>query len=439
MSFRMRTSAAMLLVVAAAAAACASHVGGGDDDDAASPSPSPSPGNPPVVSSVDPPSGVHGTRIAIHGSGFGPSPGGSGVRLAGFPIADFDLWSDAEIDTRVPDGVHAGVVDLVVTVGGVASNHFPFQVLLPPRVYIDAALSPDNAIGVLAIDTGGFLFPITGSPFATGASGGGGLALDAVRARLAAGNDGRVSVFGVDAFHGNLTPVPGSPFAAGSGRLGVAVEGTSGRIWIASCDDDSIATLDHVVATGGYATGPIAATGDCPSSPVLVAGRLYAALRGGGIAGFSDALAPLAGSPYGTLAPTALAAGDGRIYAAGASLLQAWDVGAGGTLSSTGPIALATSGLGLAVSRDGGLVYVSLVDGSIDVYDAALVFQTNVFGAGAGGPLAVTYDGFLLVSTADVVSSFELDAAGLPSVPVDGGPFGIGAPGALASALLATP
>jgi hypothetical protein len=70
--------------------------------------------------------GPAGSRVTIFGSGFGQSQGSSAVTFNGRP-AFISNWSPASIEVRVPPDATTG--NVVVTVGGTASNPIHFQVL----------------------------------------------------------------------------------------------------------------------------------------------------------------------------------------------------------------------------------------------------------------------------------------------------------------------
>ncbi len=79
----------------------------------------------PVISGISPASGPAGTPVDIAGSGFGPSQGSSTVTFNGV-AAPVTAWSDTLIKAVVPDGAGSG--NVVVTVGGIASNGVYFDV-----------------------------------------------------------------------------------------------------------------------------------------------------------------------------------------------------------------------------------------------------------------------------------------------------------------------
>jgi RHS repeat-associated protein len=79
----------------------------------------------PTIQYVSPNAGTTGLVVTIQGEGFDPSQGGSTVTFNGV-AATPTSWSDATIVVPVPAGATTG--NVVVTVGGVASNGVPFTV-----------------------------------------------------------------------------------------------------------------------------------------------------------------------------------------------------------------------------------------------------------------------------------------------------------------------
>src|SRR5208337_3178725 len=85
----------------------------------------PSPKFAPSITSLNPTSGAVGTAVTITGTNFGATQGTSTVKFngtAGTPTS----WSGTSITVAVPSGATAG--NVVVTVGGVASNGVNFTV-----------------------------------------------------------------------------------------------------------------------------------------------------------------------------------------------------------------------------------------------------------------------------------------------------------------------
>jgi hypothetical protein len=83
----------------------------------------------PSITSLSPTSGGTGTSVTITGSGFGSTQGTSTVKFNGTTATTITLWSSTSIKAAVPTGATTG--NVVVTVGGVASNGKPFTVTAP--------------------------------------------------------------------------------------------------------------------------------------------------------------------------------------------------------------------------------------------------------------------------------------------------------------------
>ena len=97
----------------------------------------------PGIAGISPGSGGVGSSIYIAGSNFGATQGSSTVTFNGVP-ATATSWSNAALSATVPAGATTG--NIVVTVGGVASNGFNFVVGNPPSITLSAYPAP-NASG----------------------------------------------------------------------------------------------------------------------------------------------------------------------------------------------------------------------------------------------------------------------------------------------------
>jgi len=104
---------------------------------------------PPSITSITPTSGAVGTSVTVAGINFGTTQGTSTVTFngtAGTPTA----WSGTSIAVPVPAGATTG--NVVVTVGGVASNGSSFTVIVPPSI---TSLNPTSgAVGSSVTITG---------------------------------------------------------------------------------------------------------------------------------------------------------------------------------------------------------------------------------------------------------------------------------------------
>jgi regulation of enolase protein 1 (concanavalin A-like superfamily) len=95
----------------------------------------------PAISGLSPSSGVVGTAVAITGTSFGASQGSSTVTFNSTPATP-SSWGDTEIDVPVPIGATTG--NVLVTVGGSASNGSFFTVSTGGAALVSIAVSPSN-------------------------------------------------------------------------------------------------------------------------------------------------------------------------------------------------------------------------------------------------------------------------------------------------------
>ena len=112
--------------------------------------------SPPSISTLSPTSGASGTAVTITGANFGSTQGASTVTFNGTPATP-TIWSATSIATTVPVGATTG--NVVVTVGGVASNGVSFTVTLsPPSI---STLSPTSGAAGTAVTIVGTNFGST--------------------------------------------------------------------------------------------------------------------------------------------------------------------------------------------------------------------------------------------------------------------------------------
>jgi len=109
----------------------------------------------PVITSLNPNSGVVGTSVTINGTNFGATQGTSAVSFGGV-AATPTSWSASSIVVPVPTGATSG--NVVVTVAGQASNGLAFTVTVPaPSI---SSLSPNSG-------PAGTSVTVTGTNFGT--------------------------------------------------------------------------------------------------------------------------------------------------------------------------------------------------------------------------------------------------------------------------------
>jgi IPT/TIG domain len=93
----------------------------------------------PIISAYTPQGGPVGSLVDFVGSGFGATQGSSTVTFNGVPATFINLWTATQIGITIPVGATSG--NVVVTVGGVASNSVAFEVSPPPVI---SSISPTS-------------------------------------------------------------------------------------------------------------------------------------------------------------------------------------------------------------------------------------------------------------------------------------------------------
>jgi hypothetical protein len=104
----------------------------------------------PTITSLNPTAGVQGTPVTIMGTNFGSSQPSSTVKFNG-TAATPSNWTATSITAPVPIGATTG--NVVVTVGGVASNGMSFTVTSPPPS-ITNVNPASGTVGTLVTITG---------------------------------------------------------------------------------------------------------------------------------------------------------------------------------------------------------------------------------------------------------------------------------------------
>ncbi|MDE2965475.1 MAG: IPT/TIG domain-containing protein, partial [Acidobacteriota bacterium] len=117
----------------------------------------------PSIGGIDPTSGVPGTGVVITGANFGARKRFSTVTFNGAPAAT-TTWSDTSIAAVAPAGARSG--DVVVRVGGVASNGVPFTVIAPVRLACPSSVSEPSGMGEITARVDSGYEPATGVTFA---------------------------------------------------------------------------------------------------------------------------------------------------------------------------------------------------------------------------------------------------------------------------------
>jgi hypothetical protein len=110
---------------------------------------------PPSLTSLTPNSATVGTSVTIAGANFGASQGTSTVTFNG-TTASPTSWSATSIAVPVPTGATTG--NVVVTVGGLASNGLNFTVVVPPSI---TSLTPNSGTVGTSVTIAGANFGAT--------------------------------------------------------------------------------------------------------------------------------------------------------------------------------------------------------------------------------------------------------------------------------------
>jgi 6-phosphogluconolactonase len=149
---------------------------------------------------------------------------------------------------------------LLITVNGCGSTNTTNMVVnqAPAQSLAFVSNSGSGTVSAFTVGTSGTLTPVYGSPFAAGA-GAEFMAFDATHNLLFVSNQSAasLSVFAVNTSSGVLTTVPGSPFAVGSRPTGVAVSPAMGLVFVGNQNDSSVSVFSINSQTGSLtpATG----------------------------------------------------------------------------------------------------------------------------------------------------------------------------------------
>jgi hypothetical protein len=122
----------------------------------------------PSITSLSPTSGAVGTSVTITGTNFGATQGSSVVTFNGTAATTLTSWSATSIVAPVPAGATTG--NVVVSVGGVASNGIPFtvssgSVALPIKLSVNKRYFVDQngAPWLMVMDAAHHIMPVIGS------------------------------------------------------------------------------------------------------------------------------------------------------------------------------------------------------------------------------------------------------------------------------------
>lgn len=142
---------------------------------------------------------------------------------------------------------------LLITVNGCGSTNNTTMVInqAPAQSLAFVSNSGSGTVSAFAVGTSGTLTPVAGSPFAAGA-GAEFMAFDSMHNLLFVSNQSAasLSVFSVNTTSGVLAAVPGSPFATGSRPTGVAVSPAMGLVFVGNQNDSSVSVFSINSQTG---------------------------------------------------------------------------------------------------------------------------------------------------------------------------------------------
>jgi DNA-binding beta-propeller fold protein YncE len=311
-----------------------------------------------------------------------------------------------------------------------------------------------NNLSAFSIAANGALTPVPGSPFVTG-FGPTSVAVDptgkfAYVANVSFEHLGTVSGYSIDHKTGALTPVRGSPFAAGNQPSSVAVDPTGRFAYVANLLDNNVS--GYSIGSNGALTpvpGSPFATGTRPRSVAVDPTGQFAYVANIGAdnvsaysIGFNGALTPVPGSPFATGgAPISVAVDLTGKFAyvanSGADNVSAYSIGSNGALTPVpgSPFATGFSPFSVAVDPTGRFAYVAnLLDNNVSSYSiAANGALTPVPGspfATGFPPFSVAVDptgkfAYVANGPANNVSAFSIAANGALT-PVPGSPFAAG-------------
>lgn len=329
------------------------------------------------------------------------------------------------------------------------------------RLYV--ANTSGTSISAFDVAADGNLSPLPGSPFSSSApTYGGAVSPDGSLYFVANYDSDEVSVYSVGS-GGALSQVPGSPFAAGEGPIGLAVSPDGKFLYVTNNDFLNNVTPSNISAYAIGAGGALSPLGGSPFAAGLNPGAigvdpdgrfLYVAnFRSDNVAVYaiapSGGLSQVPGSPFATGGqPYGVAAGpDGtRLFVTNSftNNVSAFAVAADGALTAVAgsPFAAGDQPIGIGVAPGGDHLYVAnygvgppgpgpYVDASVSAYGVA---PSGALSSVAGSPFATggeaaRFQGLaispnqppvaaLTVGTAEVGSPVSFDAAS--SIDPDG-------------------
>lgn len=263
-----------------------------------------------------------GYRIGATGALTPLSPPHTGVGSSPFKIAITSAGTFAYVANHTSDAVSGYAINAAtgawtfVSGAAVATGMGPWGVAVSPNgKFLYVTNQGGNSVSAYTVAADGSLTPVAGSPFPTG-----GYPLNvAVTPNSAfvyvvnnnSSSPGSVSGYAINASTGALTPVPGSPFAAGNGPVGVAIAPNGAFAYVTNTNSGNISAYAINAATGaltpvaGSPFGPGNAKFDIAITPTGAFAYAVAAFVGMiayRLDPVTGAMAVVAGSPFGTAA-----------------------------------------------------------------------------------------------------------------------------------------
>ncbi len=323
--------------------------------------------------------------------------------------------------------------------------------------------SDPNTVAAFTVGASGALTAVAGSPFATGGSGAFNAAVGSAgvcvgKKRIYVTNPTSDNLSGFDvAPDCTLTPVPGSPFAAGSRVLGVEADPSGEFLYAANFLGDSISVFS--IAADGSLTPIAGSPFATPSTPFDIefdtSGDHFFVTHdfAGSVGAYATAadgsFSPVAGSPFaagGFEHGLALNPSKSRLYAAdfGPDTITGFSVGAGGVLAGLGgsPFAAGVEPIEVLVDPTDGFLYATndnaenIAGFAIDGSGALTPLAGSPFASDATGPAGLAQDpagSFLFVANGGFSGSADVSVftrAGDGSIaPIAGSPFATGGTG----------
>jgi probable HAF family extracellular repeat protein len=365
----------------------------------------------------------------------------------------------------------AAAAALTATAAQVAAAQYPSldSLNFGSTQFAYVANEDSNSVSGFKLDAAtGALGQIAGSPFTTGKSGPTSVVVDPAGRFLYVTNqyaqDNDVAGFNIDRATGKLTPVPGSPFAAGSGPASIAIDPSGRFAYVANIGSNNVSgyTIDAHSGRLTPISGSPFAAGSSPSHVtidplgkfVYVTNEMSNNISGYTINNTTGALTAISGSPFPTgTFPLSVAVdpNDRFVYVAnqGSNDVSGYTLNATtGALAVLGTSPYAAGGGGVySLTEDpsgsflylagyGGIFSYSINQNSDDfgsgfppvsLYGQLTPVTGSPFGGGSPNFVAVDYTGTFLYAanqSSNDVSAYTLSSGALK--PISGSPFGTG-------------